>query len=443
MENEKYFKSGPVWKSIFMMAVPSVVIILVMIFYNLADMFFIAMLEDTSQVAAISLVGPVFSVFAAVAPMVGNGGCTTIANAFGAKNLEEGKIYASLSIWFTIICGILASALLLLAMNPMLEFLGTTTDAWESAKEYYFVLVAGAVFILLGNTLAMLVRAEGAVKESLIGNIMGTVINLVLDPVFILVFRMGAAGAALATVLGNVATTIYFFVYILHKANIITLDIRYALKRPAALGRILAIGLPNGIGSVLSGFASTFSNQLLAGYGTSAIAAMAAAGKGTMIIDFLVMAVCMGCQPLLSYSYGAGDFARLKEVMKKLLILLFGMGMTVMVLCLIFRQGLIGVFLKESVVADLGTEMLSVLILSSPLIGIGYLITSYFQAINRPTEAIVISVLRQGALLIPALYLMNLFWQIMGITWAYVVSTVLAVAVAMGMYVFQKKKEKR
>ena len=149
-------------------------------------------------------------------------------------------------------------------MNPMLEFLGTTTDAWESAKEYYFVLVAGAVFILLGNTLAMLVRAEGAVKESLIGNIMGTVINLVLDPVFILVFRMGAAGAALATVLGNVATTIYFFVYILHKANIITLDIRYAMKRPAALGRILAIGLPNGIGSVLSGFASTFSNQLLA-----------------------------------------------------------------------------------------------------------------------------------------------------------------------------------
>ena len=170
---------------------------------------------------------------------------------------------------------------------------------------------------------------------------------------------------------------------------------------------------------------------------------MAAAGKGTMIIDFLVMAVCMGCQPLLSYSYGAGDFARLKEVMKKLLILLFGMGMTVMVLCLIFRQGLIGVFLKESVVADLGTEMLSVLILSSPLIGIGYLITSYFQAINRPTEAIVISVLRQGALLIPALYVMNFFWQIMGITWAYVVSTVLAVAVAMGMYVFQKKKEKR
>ncbi len=286
MENEKYFKSGPVWKSIFMMAVPSVVIILVMIFYNLADMFFIAMLEDTSQVAAISLVGPVFSVFAAVATMVGNGGCTTIANAFGAKNLEEGKIYASLSIWFTIICGILASALLLLAMNPMLEFLGTTTDAWESAKEYYFVLVAGAVFILLGNTLAMLVRAEGAVKESLIGNIMGTVINLVLDPVFILVFRMGAAGAALATVLGNVATTIYFFVYILHKANIITLDIRYAMKRPAALGRILAIGLPNGIGSVLSGFASTFSNQLLAGYGTSAIAAMAAAGKGTMILIF-------------------------------------------------------------------------------------------------------------------------------------------------------------
>lgn len=441
MENEKYFKSGPVWKSIFVMAIPSVIIILVMIFYNLADMFFIAMLEDTSQVAAISLVGPVFSVFAAVATMIGNGGCTTIANAFGARELEEGKIYAGLSIWFTIICGVTASAVLLFAVNPMLKFLGTPADAWKPAKEYYIVLVAGATFILFGNTAAMLVRAEGAVKESLVGNLMGTVINLVLDPLFILTFHMGAAGAALATVLGNVASTVYYIIFIVRKAHIITMDIRYAVKRPSALGRILAIGMPNGIGSVLSGFASTFSNQLLSVYGTSAIAAMAAAGKGTMIIDFLVMAICMGCQPLLSYSYGAKDFARLKEVIRKLLLLVFGTGLVVMILCLVFRHGLIGMFLKESTVAKLGVNMLSILILTSPLIGAGYLITSYFQAVNRPTEAIIISVLRQGALLIPALYVLNFFFQVAGITWAYVVSTVLATAIAVGLYIRDRARD--
>lgn len=440
MENEKYFKEGSVWKSIFVMAVPSVVIILVMIFYNLADMFFIAMLNDTAQVAAISLVGPVFSILAAVSMMVGNGGCTTIANAFGAKDLEEGKIYSSTSIWFTVTCGVLVSVILLIAANPMLKFLGTPEDAWIPAREYYNVLIAGSTFILLGNTLAMLVRAEGAMKESLVSNLMGTVINLVLDPLFILVFRMGAAGAALATVLGNVAATIYLAVYILRKANIVSLDIRYAMKKPAAILRVLAIGLPNGIGSVLSGFASTFSNQLLASYGTNAIAAMAAAGKGTMINDYLVMAVCMGCQPLLSYSYGAKDFDRLKEIIKKLLILVFGMGAGVMVLCILFRQGLIGMFLKEAVVAELGVQMLTILMLTSPLIGIGYLVTSYLQAINKPTQAIVLSVLRQGALLIPSLYIMKFLFEIYGIMWAYVVSTVLATAVALGLYFIQKKK---
>ena len=440
LENEKYFKEASVWKSIFVMAVPSVVIILVMILYNLADMFFIALLEDTSQVAAISLVGPLFSIMAAVATMVGNGGCTMIASAIGAKKLEDAKTYAGVSIWFTIICGLAATVVLLAATDPMLRFLGTTPDAWESAKAYYQVLVAGFVFMLLANTVAMLVRAEGAIKESLVGNLLGTVINIVLDPIFILTFDMGAGGAALATVLGNAVVTLYLFSFIRRKAQIMTLDLKWVRRRPAALGKVLAIGLPNGIGSVLSGFASTFSNQLLALYGTGAIAAMAAAGRGTMITDYLVMAVCMGCQSLISYSYGAGDRKRLREIMRKLLLLVFVMGVSVMALCLIFRQGLIGMFLKEAAAADMGEKMLCILIFTSPLIGIGYLITSYFQALDQPVKAIVISVLRQGALLIPCLYLLNHFFALWGVVWANLLSCVLATLIALIMFLMQSKR---
>lgn len=440
MENEKYFKEAPVWKAIFMMAVPSVVIILVMILYNLADMFFIAMLEDTVQVAAISLVGPVFSIMAAVATMVGNGGCTVIAGAFGAKEIEKGKIYASLSIWFTILTGVLATVLLLAGTDPMLRFLGTTQDAWEPAREYYQVLIAGFTFMLLANTLAMLVRAEGAVKESLIGNLLGTVINIVLDPIFILSLGLGASGAALATVIGNGASALYFLWFIGRKAKVMSLDPRLAWKNPAALKKILAIGLPNGIGSILSGFASTFSNQLLAVYGSGAIAAMAAAGKGIMIDDYLIMAICMGCQALMAYSFGAGDFRRLREIMRKLLLVLFIVGTAVMILCLAFRQEMIGMFLKEEAAAELGVSMMEILIWNSPLIGIGYLITNYFQAANRPVQALIISVLRQGALLIPLLYLMNFFWDMWGVVAANVVSCVLATGVALLMYWKNRKK---
>ena len=341
LENEKYFKDAPVWKSIFVMAVPSVMIILVMILYNLADMFFIAMLNDTAQVAAVSLVGPLFSVMAAVATMVGNGGCTAIAGAIGGGNVRRARVYASVSIWFTIICGLICTLVFLPLENPMLKFLGTTPEAWEPAKAYYRVLVIGFAFMLLANTLAMLVRAEGAIKESLLGNVLGTVINIVLDPIFILVLGMGAGGAALATVIGNGAVTVYLLLFIKRKAKVMCLDPRLARHGGKELGKVLAIGLPNGVGSILSGFASTFSNQLLAGYGTGAIAAMAAAGRGTMIVDYLVMAVCMGCQSIIAYSYGARNMERLREIMRKLLILVAGLGFAVLALCLIFREGLI------------------------------------------------------------------------------------------------------
>ena len=121
-----------------------------------------------------------------------------------------------------------------------------------------------------------------------------------------------------------------------------------------------------------------------------------------MIVDYLVMAVCMGCQSLIAYSYGAGNMKRLREIMQKLLLLVAGLGFAVLALCLIFRSGLIALFLKEEAAGLMGQQMLCILMLSAPLIGVGYLITNYFQARNCPVKALVISVLRQGALLIPA-----------------------------------------
>ena len=140
--------------------------------------------------------------------------------------------------------------------------------------------------------------------------------------------NFGVSGAAAASVLGNLVATGCYLRYIVKHGTVLTVDFRPALKKPQMLGEMLAIGLPNGISSLLAGFASSFSNRLLVTHGTAAVAAMAAAGKTTMIISMIAMAICMGCQPLLAYSYGAGDIKRLKQLLKDLILL------TVFLVCL-------------------------------------------------------------------------------------------------------------
>ena len=213
---------------------------------------------------------------------------------------------------------------------------------------------------------------------------------------------------------------------------------RYAMKKPLALLHILAVGLPNGISSFLSGFASTFSNQLLSGYGTNAIAAMAAAGKATMLITMIQMGICLGVQPLMAYNYGAGNVTRLKEVLKKLGILTFVFGTAVTAACFLARHTLIGLFLKEAEAAAMGESLILFLVLASPVVGFYYLSTNFLQASQNAFAATIVSVLRQGVILIPSLYLMEHLLGLTGIVAAHavadVLSTVIAVTVCMWRY---------
>ncbi len=434
MKSEEIFRDKPVWAAIFSMAVPAVITILVMVFYNMADMFFVAQLGDTSQVAAVSVVGPLFSLAAAFATMLGAGGCAAIARVLGAGDYEKAKIYSSLCVWSALIGGLLLGAVILAFEKPILYFLGATPQVWDYALTYLRILALGVPFMLSSFSLATIVRSEGAIKEGLAGNMLGTVINIVLDPIFILVLGMGIGGAALATVLGNLAGSCFFLYHIKRRAAVLTIDHRYALKAPAAIGHILALGLPNAVSSVLSGMASTFSNQLLSGYGTEAIAAMAGAGKTTLVITMVQMGICMGVQPMLAYNHGAGNVARTKETLKKLGILTCSLGLTAAVGCYAGRHALLGLFLKEEAVAQLGERLVFFLVLASPFIGLYYLSVNFLQAAGKALTATLVSVLRQGVLLIPCLYISNRIWGLVGIGIAHLLADIGAIALALLLF---------
>lgn len=440
MQNEALFRDKPVWRAILTMAVPSVFTILIMIVYNMTDMFFIGRLGDTAQVGAISVVSPAFSLFTALATMIGVGGCATIAKAFGAGETDYARCCSSLCGWACVLLGATGAALLIAFSDPLLRFLGTTPDMWGFAKTYLRILALGAPLMLFTVGFASLLRAEGAIKQGFVGNLVGTVTNILLDPLFILGLHLGVVGAAVATVIGNLVGTIYFLRYIFRKAHILNLRPSNAMRRPQALGHIMLLGLPNAISSILSGFASTFANRLLNPYGSDALAAMGAAGKVTMVITMVQMGICMGVQPLMAYNYGAKNLPRLKEILQKLALLTIAFGAGTTLICSLARRTLIGLFLKGAGAASMGEQMVVWLLVAGPTLGLYYLSTNFLQASGNAGAATVVSVLRQGVILIPSLYLMHAILGFTGIAAAHAVADITAAVIALSVCLWQYRR---
>ncbi|MCR5826366.1 MAG: MATE family efflux transporter [Oscillospiraceae bacterium] len=440
---EALFRQESVWKAIAVMAVPALMTIIIMIFYNMADMFFIAQLGDTAKVASVSIISPVFNIIMALATMIGVGGSTIIAGAFGAGEQEKAKNVSSLCFYSAVALGLVTTVLLFALQRPLLTLLGTKPEMWEDSRTYLLILSCGTVFMLISSAMGMLLRAEGAVREGMYGNLAGTVTNIVLDPVFILVLHWGVAGAAVATVIGNLVSTSYYIHFVKRRAAVLSLEPGRALVAPGELLPIMALGLPNAASTVLSGFATTFSNNLLSQHGTDAIAAAAAAGKAGMLISMVQMGICMGVQPLLAYSYGAKNLPRLREVLKKTALLTGCIGVGTMLLCFVFRGPVISLFLKEAEVAAMGQRYMLFVMAGSPFLGLVYISTNFLQATKRATAAIIVSLLRQGLLLIPLLFLFHALFSFYGLAAAHMTADILAALIASVIFLVQYRKTAR
>ncbi len=440
---EKLFQQDSVWKAIFSMAIPALLTIVIMIFYNMADMFFIAQLGDTAKVASVSIISPVFNIIMALATMIGVGGSAMIAGAFGAGDQEKAKNISSLCFYSAMILGAVTTVLLFALQKPLLTMLGTKPDMWADSRTYLLILSCGTVFMLISSAMGMLLRAEGAVKEGMYGNLAGTITNIILDPLFILVFGWGVAGVAVATVIGNIVSTSYYIWFVKRRAAVLSLEPRHALAEPREILPVMALGLPNAASTVLSGFASTFANNLLAQHGTDAIAAAAAAGKASMLISMVQMGICMGVQPMMAYCYGARNLPRLKETLKKTGLLTACIGIVTMLICFIFRGPIISLFLKEPTVANMGQHYMLYVMAGAPFLGLVYISTNFLQATKKAASAIIVSLLRQGLLLIPLLFLLHALFGFYGLATAHMAADMAAAVIATIIFIVQYKRTAR
>ena len=267
-ENElmSYMK---VSKAVATMAIPSVISSLVTVVYNMADTFFVGQTGDPLQVAAVSLTNPIFILFMAFANMFGMGGSAAASIAMGEKNEKRMKNVSSFITYASFIVGIFFAVILLIFSKPILQIFGANNQTYDLAYGYLFHISYGAPFIIW-SAASFVVRSEGASKEAMIG----TIVNIVLDPIMIIGLHMGAAGAAIATTIGNILASLYYVWYFIKKSNYFSIHPRYFKWNNKILTSVCSSGFPTAIFSVLMSVSTIVLNQILVVYGNVPVAAI-------------------------------------------------------------------------------------------------------------------------------------------------------------------------
>lgn len=409
------------------MAIPSVISSLVTVLYNMADTFFVGQTGDALQVAAVSLTNPIFILFMAFANMFGMGGSAAASMALGQKNERRVRQVSSFVTYASLIVGVFFAVVLLVFTGPILSLFGADAQTYEYARGYTIYVAVGAPFIIWSAAASFVVRAEGASREAMIGSMIGTIANIVLDPLFISGFGMGAAGAAIATTIGNVMASAYYLWYFLRKSVSMSLSPRDFNCGDGILKGVCSTGLPTAIFSALMSVSTIVLNQILVAYGNDPVAAIGIVFKANMFITFLQMGLANGVQPLLGYSYGAGSTARFREVesfTKKCCVVV---GVDATVLFFVAREPIIRLFISDSDVVRYGVEMLVAYMVSGPFIGILFVNMNCMQSVEHALPATILSVMRQGVLLIPLLYLLQAVAGLNGVIYGQAITDYIAV----------------
>ena len=421
-------------KAVATMAIPSVISSLVTVVYNMADTFFVGQTEDPLQVAAVSLTNPIFILFMAVANMFGMGGSAVASMALGEQNQKRMKQVSAFITYASLAVGILFALVLVGFMQPILSIFGANEETYALARGYVFHISYGAPFIIWSAAASFVVRSEGASKEAMIGSMIGTIANIVLDPVLISGFHLGAAGAAVATTLGNILASLYYLWYFVKKSNNFSIGIRNFTCRYGIFSGICSCGLPTAIFSTLMSVSTIVLNQILVAYGNAPVAAIGIVFKANMFITFLQMGLANGVQPLLGYNFGSGDKKRFQDIAaytKKCCIVI---GILATLLFFVFRRQIIGLFIQDEEVIMYGVRMLIAYMLSGPVIGILFMNMNCMQSVGKAFWATILSVLRQGVLLIPLLFLLNALGGLTGVIYGQALTDYIAVILSVLMW---------
>ena len=428
------FESAPIGQAVMKNTIPAMIAMLMVLIYNLADTFFIGQTNNALMVAAVSLVTPAFLLFMALGTVFGIGGTSVISRAMGEGRREYAKKVCAFCMWGCVGVGIVMVIMIFAFMDPILTLLGASEQTIGYAREYLSIVTLAGPFVLISNCYANIIRSEGKAGMAMVGQLGGNLMNVILDPILILGFGWNVAGAAVATAVSNLASAAYYIGYFKFGNSMLSIRLKDVSVKDGILKGVLAIGIPAALGDVLMSVSSIVLNGQMAKYGDMAVAGVGVAMKVTMTTGMLCIGFGQGIQPLLGYCVGAKNWKRYKESLRFSVIVGLGLSTCMTVICYVFDRQIVSVFLTDPEALSYGVEFSRILLTTSFLFGMFYVLSNALQAMGAATSALIINMSRQGLIYIPAIFILQVAVGMDGLLWAQPVADVLSVALVIILY---------
>ena len=436
MSEKKIFDTDRLIPTYFKMALPVVFGLVITLIYNLADTYFIAKTNDAMLVAGVSLCGPVFMALMAIGNIYGQGGSSLIARLLGKNDVNSARRVSAFCFYLSILTGAVIAVPMLLLRRPMLDLLGASPNTISHAESYYLVIVAGAPLVILSFIHTNLMRSEGKSTLSMICTVSGSVLNIILDPIFISGFGWGAWGAALATVMGYTLTDILSLFFVLKKSRTLSVRVRESRVDRKELGQIFSIGFTAALANIASSVCLVFMNQYLRPLpnGDDKIAALGIVMKITMIVMLVLIGFSFGGVPVFGFLYGSGNRDKLKQLLHFCTVFLVSLAAVESLAVFLLAESLMGVFIQDPVIISDGTVMMRWLVAGMVFGGVVQLYTCLFQASGKALQALIMSLSRQGLLFIAVFLILTAAAGYQGFLASQLTADVLSAGLALILY---------
>lgn len=444
------FETAAIPKAVAALCIPTIISSLVMVLYNLTDTYFVGILNDPVQNAAVTLAGPVLLAFNAINNLFGVGSSSMMSRALGRKDYTTVYRSSAFGFYCALICGVLFSLVCTIGKMPLLSLLGADDLTRQATEDYLkWTVTFGAVPAILNVVLAYMVRSEGAAFHASVGTMSGCLLNILLDPIFILpqFLNMGAAGAGLATFLSNSVACAYFFIlfYIKRKTTYVRIQPQYFSLQPAIVLGVCGVGIPASIQNLLNVTGMTILNNFTSAFGADAVAAMGITQKINMVPMYICMGISQGIMPLISYNYASGNHKRMRSA------LTFSGTVSVTFITAgaafyyIGAGSVVRFFMDNEAIIAYGTRFLRGFCLGLPFLCVDFLAVNVFQAVGMGKEALIFAIMRKVILEIPALYVLNYLFPLYGLAYSqFVAEFVLAIAaVVVLVRLFRRLRNRR
>ncbi len=422
---------------------PLVAGMFIMALYNIVDTYFIGLMRDDFQLAAVNLAYPVMMVMIAVSNIVGTGASSFIARSLGAGNKDMAEHTLTAGMLLTAMNSLIVTAAGLLLLPHIVSGLGAQANTSGFTSQYVSVIFIGSLFNMGCYAAGQFLRGEGSVKLSMIGMVLGIIVNVILDPVFIFLFDLKIAGAAIATVIGNAAglfVTLWFYAA---KKTLLRPSLRYIRPTAVILKEIYWVGVPAALETLLTSAAYIVNNNLAVAYGELTVAAMGVSQKIMSFGSYIYQGMASGTQPIMGYSYGAKNYTRMISVLKAGVLVVSATELFVMAIYSIFAPFLIGCFSETPEIIATGSTVLRTIMFILPFVGAVSMCRMSFQAMGKPLCAFIITIVRQLFLYVPLLLLFDRLFGFGGMIWAQPVTEAVMMTVSILMLYTAIKREER